>query len=199
MSVQGANAPSVTVRERVVVGEPLPPTVTLREISLEIPTSTRQGEAGINVAQDDAVAAKAAAVRARVMAGEDFGAVATEVSSSSSKSNGGLIGPMPTKELSDSLMSLLSKMKPGEVSQPIRTAKAFQIFKLEKMTTPVTQPFDSVRDIVAERVYGARQQAEVKKFLGRLRSQALIVWKNDQLKKAYEDQVRAEDTTAGAQ
>ena len=26
-----------------------------------------------------------------------------------------------------------------------------------------------VRDLVAERVYGARQQAEVKKFLGRLR------------------------------
>jgi hypothetical protein len=31
-SVQGERAPSVTVRERVVVGEPLPPTVELRTV-----------------------------------------------------------------------------------------------------------------------------------------------------------------------
>lgn len=31
-SVRGANAPSVVVRERVVVGQPLPPTVVLREV-----------------------------------------------------------------------------------------------------------------------------------------------------------------------
>ena len=49
-----------------------------------------------------------------------------------------------------------------------------------------------MRDLVAEKVYGARQQAEVRKFLGRLRSQALIVWKNDELKKAYEQQVKTE-------
>ena len=50
-----------------------------------------------------------------------------------------------------------------------------------------------MRDLVAEKVYACRQQAEVKKFLGRLRGQALIVWKNEALKKAYEDQVRSED------
>src|SRR5436190_595196 len=81
----------------------------------------------------------------------------------------------------------------GEISQPVRGAKNWQIFKLEKLTTPVTQPFESVRDLVAEKVYASRQQAEVKKFLGRLRSQALIVWKNDTLKKAYEDQLRTEE------
>ena len=54
-----------------------------------------------------------------------------------------------------------------------------------------------MRDLVAERVYGSRQQAEVKKFLGRLRGQALIVWKNDKLKKAYEDQLRTDDPATG--
>ena len=47
-----------------------------------------------------------------------------------------------------------------------------------------------MRDLVAEKVYASRQQAEVRKFLGRLRGQALIDWKNEELKKAYEDQVR---------
>ena len=169
------------------------PTVTLREISVDIPTSTQGGQAGVNVAQGDEAQKKAEAIRARVSAGEDFAKVAGEVSSSPSKANGGLIGPLPLKELSPAMHDLLTKMKPGEVSQPIRGAKSFQIFKLEKLTTPVTQPFESVRDLVAEKVYGARQQAEVKKFLGRLRGQAIIVWKNDALKKAYEDQVRNEE------
>jgi peptidyl-prolyl cis-trans isomerase SurA len=175
------------------------PTVTLREIAVEIPTATKGGEAGVNVAQDDEALKKAEAVRARVMAGEDFGKVASEVSISPSKANGGLIGPLPTKELSPAMHDLLAKMKPGEVSQPIRTAKTFQIFKLEKMTTPVTQPFESVRDVVAEKVYASRQQSEVKKFLGRLRSQALIVWKNEELKKAYEEQLKSEQTSVGGQ
>ena len=80
---------------------------------------------------------------------------------------------------------------------PSRASKSFQIYKLEKMTTPTTQPFESVRDLVAEKVYGARQQSEVRRFLGRLRGQALIVWKNDELKKAYDEQIRAEETPGG--
>lgn len=172
-------------------------TVTLREIAIDIPTTTQGGQAGVNVAQDDAAQKKAEDIRARVMAGEDFGKVASEVSSAPSKSNGGLIGPIATKELSPAMKDLFTKMKPGEVSQPIRASKTFQIYKLEKMTVPVVQPFDGVRDLVAEKVYNARQQNEVKKFLGRLRGQALIVWKNDELKKAYEEQLRADETTSG--
>jgi peptidyl-prolyl cis-trans isomerase SurA len=176
------------------------PTVTLREIAIEIPTASKGGQAGINVGQDDDAQKKAEAIRARIAAGEDFAKVAAEVSSSPSKANGGLIGPLPLKELSPSMADLLTKMKPGEVSQPIRAAKTFQIFNLEKMTSAVTQPFDSVRDLVAEKVYGSRQQAEVKKFLGRLRGQAIIVWKNDALKKAYEDQIRSDEpVTIGGQ
>jgi hypothetical protein len=38
-------------------------------------------------------------------------------------------------------------------------------------------------------VHDARQQTEVRKFLARMRGQALIEWKNDELKKMYEKQV----------
>jgi peptidyl-prolyl cis-trans isomerase SurA len=175
-----------------------PAMVTLREIAIEIPTASQGGQAGVNVAQADAAEKKAQDARGRVMAGEDFGKVASEMSTAPSKSNGGLIGPIATKELSPAMKDLLAKMKPGEVSQPIRASKTYQIYKLEVMTTPVTQPFESVRDLVAEKVYTARQQSEVRKFLGRLRSQALIVWKNEELKKAYEEQLRAEESAPGA-
>jgi hypothetical protein len=51
------------------------------------------------------------------------------------------------------------------------------------------QAFDSVRDLVAERVHTDRQRQEVRRFLTRLRSQAIIEWKNAELQKAYEQQV----------
>jgi peptidyl-prolyl cis-trans isomerase SurA len=168
-----------------------PATVTLREIFIDVPTSTQGGQAGINVGQDDDVQKRAAAVRARITAGEDFAKVAAEVSSSASKSNGGLIGPIAMKELSASLQQLLAKMKPGDVSEPIRTAKGFQILKLETTTPQTTKSFDSVRDIVSDKVYGERQRAEMRKFLDRVRSQAIIVWKNEELRKAYEQQVKS--------
>ena len=47
--------------------------------------------------------------------------------------------------------------------------------------------FESVRDLVAERVHTDRQRQEVRKFLGRVRGQAIIEWKNAELKKAYDD------------
>jgi hypothetical protein len=42
---------------------------------------------------------------------------------------------------------------------------------------------------VADRVFESRQQAEMRKFLARIRSQALIEWKNQDLKKLYEQHV----------
>ena len=167
-----------------------PAQVTLREILIEVPTAVQGGQKGINVGQEDDAKQKAEAVRARLAAGEDFAKIAAEASTSPSKANGGLIGPIDVKELSQSLQQLLEKMKPGEITQPLRVAKGYQLLKLEAKTTQTVRGFDSVRDLAAEKVYGERQRGEVRKFLERLRSQALIVWKNDELKKAYEQAVK---------
>ncbi|MBA2304330.1 MAG: peptidylprolyl isomerase [Acidobacteria bacterium] len=172
-----------------------PASVTLREILIDVPTTTKGGEAGVNVAADDEAKTKADTVRARIAAGEDFGKVASEVSDSPSKANGGLIGPLPLSEVSEALTKALSSMKPGDVTQPTRTPRGFQILKLETMTSAVAQPFEGVRDVVADKVYAARQQSEMRKFLARVRSQALIEWKNADLKKLYEQRVASPPTT----
>jgi parvulin-like peptidyl-prolyl isomerase len=172
--------------------------VTLREILIEMPATTQKGQAAINVAQDDEARAEAAKVRARVLAGEDFGKVAAEVSDAPSKANGGLIGPIDVPELSEALQKLVQSMKPGEVTPPIRTPRGYQILKLETVKEAAVQPFDSVRDLVAERVHAQRQQQEVRKFLNRVRSQAIIEWKNEELRKAYEQAVGAAAPPAGA-
>ena len=171
--------------------------VTLREILVETPTTTQQGQRGINVGQDDDMQARAAAIRARIMAGEDFGKVAAEVSDAPSKANGGLIGPITVTELSEPLQKLLKTMKPGQVTPPIRVARGYQILKLETLKEASLQSFDDVRDLVAERVHADRQRQEVRRFLARVRGQAIIEWKNAELKKAYEQLIADTTKTQG--
>jgi parvulin-like peptidyl-prolyl isomerase len=172
-----------------------PATVTLREILVEVPTVNQQGKPMISVGRDDEAAKKAADVRARVTAGEDFAKLAADVSAGASKANGGLIGPIATSELSQDLQKILEPMKPGEITEPIRTTRGYQILKLETSKPAGIRPFDSVRDLVADRVYQQRASSEMRKFLDRVRRQAIIVWKNEELRKAYEQHVANMGTT----
>jgi len=164
--------------------------IMLREIFVEVPAS----EAGINVAKDDEAQKKVADLRARALKGEDFAKLATDSSDSASKANGGLIGPFSRSDMSPQLQQLVDAMKPGDVTAPIRVQKGYQLFKLESVKPAVLQPFDSVRDLIADKVAAARTQTEMRKFLARLRSQAIIEWKNEELKKAYEKALAAEPT-----
>jgi hypothetical protein len=52
---------------------------------------------------------------------------------STSKANGGLIGPFSREDMSPNLQAMIDKMKPGEITQPIKTPRGYQIFKLESM------------------------------------------------------------------
>ncbi|HUR49264.1 MAG TPA: peptidylprolyl isomerase, partial [Acidimicrobiales bacterium] len=110
-----------------------PANVTFREILLEVPTPTKGGQATLNVGKEDEVAQQAAAVRARVVGGEDFAKVAAEVSAAASKSNGGLIGPINVAEVAPALQQLIQKMKPGDVTEPLRVPRGFQLLKLETL------------------------------------------------------------------
>jgi peptidyl-prolyl cis-trans isomerase SurA len=175
-----------------------PASITLREIVVDVPAQKGQQGQTFNVGLDDAAMKKIEAARARITKGEDFAKVAADVSDSSSKGNGGLIGPFARDDISPQLQELLDKMKPGDVTQPLRTPRGYQLLKLEAVKPETLQPFDHVRELIADKVAAARTQTEMRKFLTRLRSQALIEWKNEELKKAYEKQVAADEAAAAA-
>jgi peptidyl-prolyl cis-trans isomerase SurA len=175
-----------------------PASITLREILVEVPAGNKQGEATMNVAADNAAKKEVDSIRARVVGGEDFAKVAGEVSDSASKANGGLIGPFPQADISPQLQQVLDKMKPGDVTPPLRTPRGYQIFKLETITPAGLQPFEKVRDVIADKVATERTRSEMRKFLARLRAQAIIEWKNDELKKVYEQQIATSETAGGS-
>jgi peptidyl-prolyl cis-trans isomerase SurA len=159
-----------------------PGTVTLREIFVPVPASTQ----GVNVAADEETKAKVDALRARVLAGEAFETVAAAESVAPSRANGGLIGPLNQAELAPALLKLLEGMKPGDVTETLHTPKGYQILKLESVTPAKVQTAEEAHEKIADRLYEQKRVAEMKKYLAKLRSQAIIEWKNEELRKAYD-------------
>jgi parvulin-like peptidyl-prolyl isomerase len=159
-----------------------PAEVTLREILLEVRTTDR----GVNVAEDDTVREQAQQLRKRLLAGEPFPRLAGEYSVAASKANGGLIGPLNSSELAPSLRDLLAKMQVGDVTEPIRTQRGYQLLKLESRNDAKLRSFEEARGEIGNRIGDQKLRGEREKYLDRLRAQATITWRNAELQKAYE-------------
>jgi peptidyl-prolyl cis-trans isomerase SurA len=173
-----------------------PGSVTLREIFVALPASDKDVDAAAEKDTRDHVEA----LRKRVTTGgEPFEKVASEASTAPSRANGGLIGPLNEGELAPALQDLLKKMKPGDVSDVIRTPKGYQILKLESRTEPQVQTAEQARDQIADKLFEQKRRAELKKYLVKLRSQAIIEWKNEELHKAYDAEIARQAAEEPAQ
>src|SRR5260221_4685507 len=155
------------------------PTVTLREILVGVATDGR----GVNVGADEAAKASADAIPARIAGGEGFEKLAADVSHSPAKANPGLIGPLSLTEVSADLRARIEKMKPGDISEVTRTNRGYQILKLETKTATQTMSLEQAREQIGERVFTDKRKVEFLKYLERLRGQAIIEWKNPDVKK----------------
>jgi peptidyl-prolyl cis-trans isomerase SurA len=163
------------------------PTVTLRELLIAVPADGK----GLNVAADEAAKAKAEEIRRRVTSGgESLKKLAAEVSDSPSKANAGLIGPLSVNDISPELRKMIESMKPGDVSELVRTPRGYQILKLETMTATQTMPLEQAREQISERVFTDKRRAEFQKYVQKLRAQAIIEWKNPDVRKAFEEGIK---------
>lgn len=172
-----------------------PTMITVREISVLVPAGTRAGEQVVNVAADEAARDTITQARDRALKGEDFAALVTEYSQSGSKANGGLIGPLNLNELAEGLRVLLGPLKTGDIAEPVRTAVGYQLLKVELKEDATVEPFEAVATEVSDMVQSERGQVETLKYLDDLREQAIIEWKDEDLRKVYE-QYRASQKLA---
>jgi peptidyl-prolyl cis-trans isomerase SurA len=168
-----------------------PQTVTLRELLVAIPTDSAGGQAG-----EEAARSKAEGIRQRVAAGEDFEKLVSELSDAPSRANGGLLGPLDVDELVADLRKRVEGMKVGQVSEVVRTARGFQILKLEASTPSHTTPFLEAKEEITNRVFTERRRVESAKYLEKPRAEAIIEWKNKELEKAFE--IGLQQAEAGA-
>ena len=168
-----------------------PAQLTLREILVAVADS----EKGVNVAADDAAKAKAEGIVKRLQAGESFAQLASELSDSPSKANGGLIGPINRADLSEDLLKQIDRLQAGQLIPTLRTPRGYQIIKLESVIPAKVKTMDEARGDISDQVAQAKRQEQFVTYLSQLRAQAIIDWKNDEIKKAFEVGVKTARTT----
>jgi len=172
------------------------PSVTLREIQVNAPLDPVKKVASVGAIEE--AREKAAGIRERILKGEAFEKVAAEVSDAPSKANGGLIGPISLDDVNPELRKLIEAMKAGEISQAIRLPRGYQLLKLETLAPTQTMSFEQAREHIGDRVFTDKRKAEFQKYLEKLRSQAIIEWKNQDVKKAFEQGLKQQQAAAGA-
>ena len=82
--------------------------------------------------QLEEISHKAQDLAARAVKGEDFGQLAIANSNSSTALDGGQLGWRKGGQLPQFVLDLVVKMKPGDVSEPVRTPSGFHIVKLNE-------------------------------------------------------------------
>lgn len=170
-----------------------PTEITMREILVSVPTSDR----GINVAQDEEAKAKAEQIRKRIQSGEPFPRLAGELSDSGSKANGGLIGPLKLDDLDARLQKVLSPLRVGELTEVIQTSRGYQIFRMETRSETKSRTLEEARPEVSRKVAQEKSQGEMLSYLEKMRAQAKITWRNDDLQRLYEQALQQRLSRAG--
>jgi peptidyl-prolyl cis-trans isomerase C len=114
---------------------------------------------------------RARAALERIKKGEDFAAVATELTEDpSGKENGGDLDYFTKDQMVPEFANVAFQMYPGQMSNPVRTPFGWHIIKLEDRRNRPVPEFDKVRGQI-EAFIVRRAQAE---FVGQLREKAKI-------------------------
>ncbi len=118
----------------------------------------------IAVKDDEAAAAaKAKKVYERARAGEDFAKLAKELSDDAgSAGSGGDLGWALRGDFVTAFADAVWSMKPGEISEPVRSEFGFHVIKLEGAENDSTKSFEEVRAQIEPEL----QRAEVDKAFG---------------------------------
>jgi peptidyl-prolyl cis-trans isomerase SurA len=118
---------------------------------------------------------KADDIAARASKGEDFGQLAIANSNSQTALDGGQLGWRKGSQLPQFILDLVTKMKPGEVSTPVRTPSGFHIVKLNEVRggeSPVIVNQIHVRHILLK-TNELDDDATVREKLAKLRQRIL--------------------------
>ncbi|MFO7609533.1 MAG: peptidylprolyl isomerase [Candidatus Krumholzibacteriia bacterium] len=129
------------------------------------------------VTQQDVDRARAAAeaARARVMAGEDFAAVAAATSADpASAARGGLLGTFPLSDLSDQFRGALEQAAVGEITEPVLTPAGWYVFQVRERRPGHMYTYAELKDDLRLVVEGEKIEAALAKYVEGLRRRFFI-------------------------
>jgi parvulin-like peptidyl-prolyl isomerase len=145
----------------------------------KMPERVRASHILISVPQDakpEAVVEKEKAAKAvadRVRKGEDFAALAKELSEDpSAKQNAGDLDFFAREQMVPEFSEAAFKMKEGEISDPVRSQFGYHIIKVTGRKEPETITLEKAKPQLTAYLQQQKKQAEVEKVIRELREKA---------------------------
>ena len=113
------------------------------------------------------------ALSARLAAGEDFAAlVAQNSEDEATKLRGGELGYFSAQRMPPDFVEAAVKMRPGEISKPVRTRLGFHILKLIDVQVPRQETFEEVRGDISMSLANKKRLAATERVTADLRRDA---------------------------
>ncbi len=78
------------------------------------------------------------------------------------------------EELSPQILKVLSNLKPGDISQPIKLGNSYLIIKLVKEGHPKPLSFDQIKDHLYQKIFQKKAQEFLKKWINELKARHYI-------------------------
>ncbi len=127
----------------------------------------------------DAAGVAAAEKKAKQIAdeaskGERFADLARDNSDATTAKDGGALGGYKKGDLAKQIEDAVWKLPKGAVTQPIKIATGFEIFKIEDHTTAGLEPLADAKPEIENVLYGPKMQPKVREYLTQLRKQAFL-------------------------
>lgn len=119
--------------------------------------------------------ARATAAHQRVVAGEDFATVASEVSEGTEASNGGDMGFFARDAMMPALTDVAFALEVGQISDIIETQFGFHILKVEEKRAASKMPYEEAKNPVKKLLKENGISEKVSELLAQLREAAAIV------------------------
>ena len=116
----------------------------------------------------------AESVRKRIIAGEDFVAIAKVESSCPSKEQGGDLGFFEKGEMIPEFEIAAAAIHPGEISQVIGTSSGYHILKLEEKKDVFVTTFDEVKVKIAQHLKQDRTRQAIIDYVAELKKKASV-------------------------
>ncbi len=132
------------------------------EIFLTVPDASQEGTVRQNVDR----------LMAQIRGGANFAGLARQFSQANSASLGGDLGWIDAGKLSDPLSATLKSLKPGQLSQPVRTVDGFAILFLREVRERVEEEID--REAIEQGLRAQRVDQRAQRSLQELRRSANI-------------------------
>jgi peptidyl-prolyl cis-trans isomerase SurA len=118
---------------------------------------------------------RAEQVRARLLSGESFEAVAREVSDDSlSARNGGDLGWLPMDAFQGAVKAVVDTLKLGQISEVIPGDGGFHILKITGQQEPGEYTFEEIREDLTEMVRRQRMEEAYREWMEKLRQKYYV-------------------------